>query len=155
MGDRFRGRLKSVSLCLVLALCGCQSVERRPVRALIQAPPNCVDINFPIYFEPRSAAVTKEADRLIAAAKSQAVGCQVTGVVVVGLADAPGSPDTNLELSRRRANAVTAALHRRWFPNAEFREGAVGAAGASTATGADRPLRRRADVSIHLVARPH
>jgi outer membrane protein OmpA-like peptidoglycan-associated protein len=95
--------------------------------------------------------VTQEADRLISAARDQARGCHVTGIVVVGLADAPGSPDANLELSRRRANAVTAALHRRWFPNAEFREGAVGAAGASTAAGADRPLRRRADVSIHLI----
>ncbi len=155
MGDRFRGRHKTAALCLVLALCGCQSVQRRPVGPLIQAPQNCVDVNFPIYFEPRSATVTQEADRLITAARDQARGCQVTGIVVVGLADAPGSPDANLQLSRRRANAVTAALHRRWFPNAEFREGAVGAAGASTAAGADRPLRRRADVSIHLVARPH
>lgn len=150
MGDRVLGRHRSAALCLMLALCACQSANRRPVGPLIQAPQNCVDINFPIYFEPRSAAVTREADRLISAAREQARGCHVTGIVVVGLADAPGSPGANLELSRRRANAVTAALHRRWFPNAEFREGAVGAAGASTTAGTDRPLRRRADVSIHL-----
>lgn len=150
MGDRVLGRHRSAALCVMLALCACQSANRRPVGPLIQAPQNCVDINFPIYFEPRSAAVTREADRLISAAREQARGCHVTGIVVVGLADAPGSPGANLELSRRRANAVTAALHRRWFPNAEFREGAVGAAGASTTAGTDRPLRRRADVSIHL-----
>jgi peptidoglycan-associated lipoprotein len=150
MGERFSGRPRTVALCLVLALWGCQSVQRRPVGALIQAPPNCTDINLPIYFDPRSAAVTREADRLISAARDQARGCQVTGIVVVGLADAPGSPDANLELSRRRANAVAAELHQRGFANVEFREAAVGAAGASTPTGADRPLRRRADVSIHL-----
>lgn len=155
MSDRFRGRHKTAALCLVLALCGCQSVQRRPARALIQAPQNCVDINFPIYFEPRSAAVTREADRLIAAARGQALGCQVTGIVVIGLADAPGSPGANLELSSRRAKAVAAELHRRGFTDAEFREAAVGAAGASTAAGADRPLRRRADVSIHLAAKLH
>jgi outer membrane protein OmpA-like peptidoglycan-associated protein len=154
MGDRFRGRHEAAGLCLLLALGGCQSAPTRPVGPLIQAPRNCVDVDFPIYFEPRSATVTRQADRLIVAARDQARGCRVTGIVVVGLADAPGSPGANLELSRRRANAVTAALHRRWFPNAEFREGAVGAAGASTATGADRPLRRRADVSIHLAPRP-
>ncbi len=92
-----------------------------------------MDINFPIYFEPRSASVTREADRLIAAARSQALGCQVTGIVVIGLADAPGSPGANLELSSRRARAVAAELHRRGFTEAEFREAAVGAAGASTA----------------------
>jgi outer membrane protein OmpA-like peptidoglycan-associated protein len=78
----------------------------------------------------------------------------VTGIVVVGLADAPGSPDANLELSKRRASAVTSELARRGFTNVEFREAAVGAAGASTPAGADRPLRRRADVSIHLASKP-
>jgi len=152
MGERFSGQPRTVALCVVLALCGCQSVQRRPVRALIQAPQNCTDINFPIYFEPRSATVTREADRLIAAAKNQAVGCAVRGIVVVGLADAPGSPGANLALSLRRAKAVAAELHKHGFTEAEFREAAVGAAGASTSTGADRPLRRRADVSIHLAA---
>lgn len=134
---------------LSLALFACQTTSHRPVR-LIQAPVNCTDINFPIYFEPRSYAVTREADRLVLAAHDQARGCAVTGIVVIGLADAPGSPDANLQLSRRRAEAVAAELHKRGFTQAEFREAALGAAGAATAAGTDRPLRRRADVSIHL-----
>jgi outer membrane protein OmpA-like peptidoglycan-associated protein len=140
-------------LGLAAVIAGCQNTHRAPGAPLIQAPPNCVDINFPIYFEPRSSAVTREADRLIIAARDQARDCQVTGIVVVGLADAPGSPDANLNLSRRRANAVTAELHRRGFTTVEFRETAAGAVGASTAGGASKPLRRRADVSIHLMAR--
>ncbi|HEY1448384.1 MAG TPA: OmpA family protein, partial [Caulobacteraceae bacterium] len=137
-----------------LAICGCQEPRKTPAGPLIVAPSHCADINFPIYFEPRSSAVTQEADQLVAAARDQARGCAVTGIVVVGLADAPGSPDANLELSKRRASAVTSELARRGFTNVEFREAAVGAAGASTPAGADRPLRRRADVSIHLASKP-
>jgi outer membrane protein OmpA-like peptidoglycan-associated protein len=134
---------------LSLALFACQTPSHHPAR-LIQAPVSCTDINFPIYFEPRSYAITREADRLVMAAREQAKGCAVIGIVVVGLADAPGSPDANLQLSRRRAQAVAAVLHKRGFTQAEFREGAMGSMGAATAAGADRPLRRRADVSIHL-----
>jgi outer membrane protein OmpA-like peptidoglycan-associated protein len=141
-------------LAIGLAAWGCQNTARRPAGPLIVAASHCEDINFPIYFEPRSSAITPEAASLIAAAKDQARGCKLTGIVVVGLADAPGGPDANLELSKRRAKAVAAQLNRRGFTNAEFREGAVGAAGASTPSGADRPLRRRADVSIHLANRP-
>lgn len=142
-----------VAGALGLALAGCQNTHRSAGAPLIQAPPNCVDINFPIYFEPRSSAITREADRLIIAARDQARSCQVTGIVVVGLADARGAPDANLDLSRRRANAVTAELHRRGFNTVEFRETAAGAVGASTTNGASKPLRRRADVSIHLMSR--
>ncbi|HEY2482036.1 MAG TPA: OmpA family protein [Caulobacteraceae bacterium] len=143
------------ALTLPLALSACQTMQHRPAARLIQAPAaSCADINFPIYFEPRSASITREADRLVVAARDQAKGCAVTGIVVIGLADAPGSPDANLALSKRRANAVAAELHKRGFTNAEFREAALGAAGASTAAGADRPLRRRADVSIHLGPAP-
>jgi outer membrane protein OmpA-like peptidoglycan-associated protein len=143
-----------VALGLALVVCGCQAPRKAPAGPLIVAPSHCTDISFPIYFEPRSSALTQEADRLIAVASDQARGCAVTGIIVVGLADAPGSPDANLELSKRRANAVTSELARRGFTNVEFREGAVGALDASTSAGAHRPLRRRADVSIHLANRP-
>jgi outer membrane protein OmpA-like peptidoglycan-associated protein len=149
MGKLYRLEPAALAALSLLALWGCQTMPHRPAR-LIQAPVNCTDINFPIYFEPRSYAVTREADRLVLAAREQAKGCAVTGIFVVGLADAPGSPDANLQLSRRRAQAVAAELHKRGFTQAEFREGAMGSMGAATATGADRPLRRRADVSIHL-----
>jgi outer membrane protein OmpA-like peptidoglycan-associated protein len=149
--DRNSGRRWAALAAMALALAACQDMHKqRPVRSMIQAPASCTDINLSIYFEPNSAAITHEADRLVAAAREQARNCAVTGIVVLGLADAPGSLGANLELSKRRAGAVADELHKRGFTNAEFREGAAGAAGASTAAGADRPLRRRADVSIHL-----
>ena len=142
------------ALALAAAIGGCQNKPPAASATLILAPPDCVDINFPIYFEPRSAGVTSEAAKLIAIAGQRARGCDVTGITVVGLADARGAPDANLELSRRRAAAVTRELRRRGFTTVEFREKAMGLAGAATAAGDARPLRRRVDVSIHLMNLP-
>jgi outer membrane protein OmpA-like peptidoglycan-associated protein len=154
MGARGSWRWTALAGVAVAALAGCHTATRlRPAAGpLIVAAPSCSDINFSIYFEPRSAEVTRQADRLITQARIDSRDCDVTGIVVVGLADAPGSPDANLQLSRRRANAVTQAMHRRGFTTVEFREKAFGAADAATRGGAERPLRRRADVSIHLAA---
>lgn len=140
------------AFCLTLTISGCQTPRAHYAGPLIQTPANCTDIRFPIYFESGSAQVTREAERLVADAHDRARGCQVAGIVVVGLADAPGAPDANFDLSARRANAVTGALRRHGFTDAEFRESAGGAEGASTASGAEHPLRRRADVSIHLAS---
>jgi len=61
-----------------------------------------------------------------------------------------GTPDSNLDLSKRRAEAVTAALADAGLPVGEFKVVAVGEKGAATADGRSRPLRRRADIVLHL-----
>ena len=81
--------------------------------------------------------------------------CDVTGIDVVGLADAPGGPEINLPLSKARAEAVTALLGRRGFKDLEFRVAAAGDAGAQTASGEARPLRRRVDVTFHVSPPAH
>ncbi|MGH7022301.1 MAG: OmpA family protein [Caulobacteraceae bacterium] len=142
-----------LALGAAISLAACQTTKPRYAGPLIQAPANCVDINFPIYFEPDSASVTREADRMIAAARERAAPCRVTGIDVLGLADAPGAADANYVLSQRRAKAVAKALRRQGFADADFHEAAAGAINATTASGASRPVRRRADVSIHLTSR--
>ena len=141
------------ALCVALALTGCQTSRARYSGPLIARPANCVDIDFPIYFEGGSASVTREADRRIVDASQRANGCRVTGIDVMGLADAPGAPEVNYLLSQRRAKAVAEALRRRGFRAVEPNEGAAGAINATAASGAERPLRRRADVAIHLAPR--
>ena len=137
-----------------LALAACQTSRTHYVGPLIAHAANCSDIAFPIYFEPDSAAVTPAAEQLIASAHDRASGCKVLGIDVLGLADAAGAPDANLMLSQRRAEAVTRTLRRHGFAGAVVNQGAVGAINAVTASGAERPLRRRADVSIHLTSAP-
>jgi peptidoglycan-associated lipoprotein len=136
----------------VLAVAACQSARRPGMarRPVIQAPQACVDFTISIYFESQSARITPQAEQLIAAAARRARGCDVTGVNVVGLADAPGDPNGNLILSKERAGAVTRALLRRGFTQVAFQVAAAGAVGAETPAGQARPLRRRADVQIHL-----
>lgn len=146
---KFSGRAAGLAL---LALAGCETGPRHYTGPLIATPVACPDIAFPIYFEPGSAAVTREAERMIASARRQAAGCKVTGVDVIGLADAAGAPGANLALSEQRADAVTRALGRNGFSAGPVRVAAAGAMDSSTARGEARPLRRRADVTIRLTA---
>ena len=87
---------------------------------------------------------------MIGAAAGQAKGCKVDEVTVLGLADAAGAPAANLELSKRRAGAVTQALSATGLPAAVFDLKAAGQSGALTAAGDTAPLRRRADVVLKL-----
>jgi peptidoglycan-associated lipoprotein len=148
-------RTTSVAIILALGLgsvlAGCGTMPRGRDR-IVRAVPRCVDQTVQIYFEPQSAEVTKEGRAVLAAAAQQSKPCRVTSVDVLGLADNVGAADVSLDLSKRRAESVTAALAAVGLPAGEFKITAVGQAGATTADGRSRPLRRRADVVLHLSA---
>src|SRR4029079_1479641 len=101
----------------VLALAGCNTTSGRD--RIVKRAPQCPDQKVQIYFEPNSAAVTDEGRAVLAQAAKSAEGCKIKSVHVLGLADAAGAPDANLEVSRRRADAVTAALAGAGLPAAE------------------------------------
>ena len=145
-------RILALGLSAALAGCATGTPHHGP---LITAPANCIDIHFPIYFEEGSASVTPQADRLIVDAQRRSTGCTVTRIDVLGLADAPGGPAANLELSQRRAMAVSDALGHHGFQQALVQQGAAGDIGALAPSGAARPLRRRANVTIHLAPPAH
>jgi outer membrane protein OmpA-like peptidoglycan-associated protein len=132
-----------------VALAGCETV-RTARDKLVKAPARCEEQTVPIYFEPDQAEVTPESRRVITEAANLARGCRVARVSVLGLADAQGEPGANMELSKRRAQSVTAALVAAQLPAAEFRVSAAGQAGATTSDGRAAPLRRRADVVLHM-----
>ena len=134
----------------LLSGCGTTTKTHAP---LVMTPPACADFSVSIYFDASSARLTREANELIRAAAGRTVGCVVQHVAVVGLADAPGDPDANLELSKKRADAVTQALARNGFADVSFHVKAAGDVGAQTAGGEAKPLRRRADVQFHVVPR--
>jgi peptidoglycan-associated lipoprotein len=138
----------TLGLCAALGLGGCTTVKDMRAR-IVRTPSTCVDQTVAIYFEPQSAQVTPEGRAVINAAAKMAQGCTVRSVEVLGLADAAGAPSANLELSKRRAQSVTAALTTAGLPDAQYVT-AAGQAGATTAGGQSAPLRRRADVVIHL-----
>ncbi len=136
------------------SLSGCESLPKSHPPT-IQSPASCADFSISIYFEPGSSVVTPEAQALIRSAAAHAQRCQVQGIDVVGLADAPGAPDANLQLSKDRAAAVTAALSAKGLDHIDINTTALGDQGAQAHGGELRPLRRRANVSFHLGPRPH
>ena len=111
---------------LMLGLGACSTMH--PTRdRIVKAPPVCADETVQIYFESRSSEVTKEGRAVLNAAARDSKACRVTAVDVLGLADAvSGTPDDNLELSKKRAHAVTAALTAAGLPAAEFKVAAAG-----------------------------
>lgn len=137
---------------LATALGGCTTIKNARDR-IVRAPVRCEDQTVQIYFEPGAADVTDEGRAVIRAAAANASGCAVGSVEVLGLADAAGSPGANLELSKKRAQSVTAALAAAGLPAAEFQVAAAGQSGSVTANGQAAPLRRRADVVLHLKAK--
>lgn len=141
--------LTATLLTTTLGLAACSTLPGARER-IVKAPPRCIDQTVQIYFEPFSAEVTREGRAVLAAAATQSKACKVTGVDVLGLADATGDTAANLELSKRRAQAVTGALAGVGLPAAEFKVAAAGDSGAVTTDGRARPLRRRADIVLHL-----
>jgi len=132
-----------------VALSGCATMQAARTR-LVRAPARCVDQTVQVYFSPDQAELTPEGRMVITQAAAQTRGCRVSAVEVVGLADAAGAPGANLELSRRRAQSVAAALTSAGLPAADFRVAAAGEAGAVTADGRHAPLRREAVVTLRL-----
>lgn len=139
-------RFVTIAGLLALGLAGCAGGGRYSV---VRAPLACQDMTISVYFEPNGAQITREGRRVIAASAAQARGCSVDAVRVLGLADAAGDPQANLELSKQRAASVADAIQRAGLPAAEFEVAAAGQAGAVTAAG-QVPVRRRADITLKL-----
>lgn len=135
---------------MALSLAACATVRNARER-IVRRAPICADQTVQIYFEPQSAEVTEEGGAVLAAAAGNRRMCKVTAVEVVGLSSATGRADSNLELSRKRAQAVTAVLLAQGLPSADFKLSAAGQAGATTDEGQARPLRRRVDITLHQV----
>ena len=130
-----------------LMLAGCGTVPGFH-RAL--APNVCRDLTVSIYFDRDSAVLTRESRAVLNGAGELARGCALGQVDVLGLADAVGDPDVNLDLSKRRADAVRASVARMGFQIVNINVGAIGEQGAVTPGGLEKPLRRRAEVTFHL-----
>jgi peptidoglycan-associated lipoprotein len=135
-----------------LALTACAATRERVFakRAPVVAAPTCQDMTLPIYFAKGSTELTEPAAELIRTSAALTRACSVREVLVVGLADADGTAVRNMELSRKRAERVAAALAAEGLPAPAFDLEAAGDAGAVTATGRPEPLRRRAEVVIRL-----
>lgn len=137
------------ALAAVVALGGCQTA-RKMRNNIVRAPVRCADETVPIYFQPGTAELTPEGRQVVSAAVTRAKGCKINAISVMGLADATGDPGVNLEISQRRANAVTALLAAGGLTSTELQVLAGGEQGAITSDGKIDPLRRRTEISFDL-----
>ena len=153
MSSKVKAALVAVAGVAALAACAQVGGAARRVtnRGQVVAQPVCRDFNFAIYFEPGSDRLTREATQVINDSSARIGACRVARVDVTGLADADGSGQRNLELSRRRALTVTQALATRGFPTPTFDIDAAGEAGAATGQAAD-PMRRRTEVNVRFAS---
>jgi outer membrane protein OmpA-like peptidoglycan-associated protein len=142
------GKPAILAIALMVGVGGCQTVRNARDR-IVRSPLACQDANVSVYFEKDVAELTAEGRKVLTDAARRASACTVKSVGVVGLADASGDPAANLELSRKRAATVTAALAGAGV-TAELLVDAKGDAGAVTANGEVAPLRRRTDITFHL-----
>lgn len=132
-----------------LALGGCAAMSGLETRARVASNPSCTDFFFQIYFAKDSAELSKPAAQVVAHAGRHINGCAVAQVEVLGLADATGTPEANLDLSHQRARTVAQALIRAGLPTPVFHLNAIGDAGA-VKDGVSTPVRRRAFVYIRF-----
>lgn len=135
-----------------LAVAGCASTpwERSD---LVTEPGVCAPQRFEVYFRDSEAGLTEAARQAIGLTATQLQACDIRKVTVIGLADARGGPDANLDLSQRRALAVAEALEAAGWPSPAFTLVGAGDAGSTTAAGANEPMRRRTEVLVEAAPR--
>jgi outer membrane protein OmpA-like peptidoglycan-associated protein len=139
----------SIALATALGACGTMG-HRAPAVASV-----CGAREFNIYFDDSETQLSPEAREAIGAVDHSLEGCRIERVRIVGLADAPGDPNENMELSEQRAQTVATYLqHTTRWPRSAYELVARGENNATNSDGIDRPMRRRAHVTV-TPAVPH
>jgi len=131
----------------LLSLAGCASVSH--VRDMAWSPCRH-DTTVTLYFDTGQDAVTDIGQQIVAATAKRLRACTVKEIRLLGLADASGAPQTNLDLSKRRADNVLHAFVVAGLPVPKYTLVAAGDKGAVNAEGATEPVRRRVDVVVSV-----
>jgi peptidoglycan-associated lipoprotein len=139
---------RALGVSLAVGAAGCAN-SNAPLKPMAARGPACADVVFPIYFAEGSDALTSVAQQVIVSSVGQVRGCRIGYVNVLGLTDSAGPAAQNLELSKRRADAVAKALSAAGLQTPKFEVEGAGENGAVTDSGAPVPLRRKTEVIIH------
>jgi outer membrane protein OmpA-like peptidoglycan-associated protein len=107
----------------------------------------CTSGSFDIYFSEWDASLSEASREMLATAQKKYDGCVIEHVRIVGMADASGDYNANMEISDRRARVVADALNRGGWPSSTFDVRSAGQEGA-TVDGVEQPMRRLARVTV-------
>ena len=136
-------------VCALFAGCATQKVEG-PKAA---NPAACPARQMVFYFGSWETELNALAIQEINAVQSALKDCTIDQVHIVGMAGAPGDVAANVEVSKKRAENVAAALEKGGWPRSAFVLDAKGEDGATTADGLEKPMRRRVEVNVKVSAR--
>lgn len=150
MNPQIAARLAAAIASALLILSACETMGA--ANAQTQQPARCEDREFSVYFDEWQAELSQDAREAIAVVQRDLAGCAIEHVRIVGLAGARGDETANLNVSMARAQAIAAVLEQGGWPAEHFEIVALGEQNAATADGVNRPMRRRAHISVQ--ARP-
>jgi outer membrane protein OmpA-like peptidoglycan-associated protein len=112
---------------------------------------NCRDGSIDIYFNQWEYELNSFSREVLTKAQASLAGCSIEHVRIVGLADATGDEEANIEISQKRTQTIADALEARGWSRAQFELIAIGERGA-VVNGVEAPMRRRANVSVKASA---
>ena len=139
--------IKVALMCALLSACA--STEAAKVAAPApSAPTHCNAQQLVFYFGSWETALNDVAQKEISLVQTKLAGCSIDAVRIVGMAGAPGDVAANIEVSRKRAETVADALAAGGWPRDRFQLEVRGEDGATTSDGLEKPMRRRAEVSV-------
>ena len=112
---------------------------------------NCRDGSIDIYFNQWEYELNSFSREVLTKAQASLAGCRIEHVRIVGLADATGDEEANIEVSQKRTQTIAKALEAGGWSRAQFELVAVGERGA-VVNGVEAPMRRRANISVKASA---
>ena len=112
---------------------------------------NCRDGSVDIYFNQWEYELNSFSREVLTRAQGSLAGCRIEHVRIVGLADATGDEQANIEVSEKRTQSIADALEAGGWSRSQFELVAVGERGAIV-NGVEAPMRRRANISVKASA---
>jgi outer membrane protein OmpA-like peptidoglycan-associated protein len=112
---------------------------------------NCRDGSIDIYFNQWEYELNSFSREVLTKAQGSLAGCKIEHVRIVGLADATGDEQANIEVSEKRTQSIAEALVAGGWSRSQFELVAVGERGA-VVNGVEAPMRRRANISVKASA---
>ena len=155
--------LSSIRTAIAVALmpaAGCVSSDRPdatppPIGAAATISPadpgSCRDGSIDIYFNQWEYELNSFSREVLTRAQGSLAGCRIEHVRIVGLADATGDEQANIEVSEKRTRSIADALEAGGWSRSQFELIAVGERGAIV-NGVEAPMRRRANISVKASA---
>jgi len=122
----------------------------RPAPAVAPAPLASQGRSFRVFFDFDKASLTREGEHVVRNAAETYRRTGAARIEVTGYTDLSGTPRYDLDLSKRRANAVRAALAAQGVPAGSINESWHGKQSplVSTADGVREPQNRRVDIML-------